>query len=250
MRSAPIRLLAIGLLLSVASPVQPGGNQWTSLLPDSLAAVATRFIDQGKCPCRCGNYLPGSTRAPTCFGCSVGKAEVSRVAEGLAAGIPRGDVLLVLSEPVLINVFADYADAGLRETWQRVARIAAENGLHRIVLRTPARTEAARRAVAIGEFARTRGRFFDMQRVLIDHDGPWDVRTLVALVERVGLSPRAAKRYVKAADVSAQVNKDRQHAALAGIASYPTVEIENTIVENSDDALRRKIRRVLYEDSM
>jgi hypothetical protein len=234
----------------VTSTVQPAGDPWTSLLPDSLAAVAKRFIDTGKCPCRCGNYLPGSTRARACFGCSVGKAEVSRVVEGLAAGVSRGEVLLALGEPVLINVFADYTDAGLGGTWRRIERIAAENGLHRIVLRTPARTEEARLAVAVCEFARTRGRFFEMQRVLIDHAGPWDARSLAALVERVDLSPRAAARYLTTADVAAQVNKDNQHAALDGITSFPAVEIENQVVENSDDAVRRAIRRVLHEDRM
>ncbi|MFQ5511359.1 MAG: DsbA family protein [Candidatus Krumholzibacteriia bacterium] len=250
MRPATSRFLLAGLILSAASPARPAEAPWTSLLPTKLAAIAKRLVDTGKCPCRCGNYLPGSTQAPTCFGCSVGKAEVSRIVEGLAAGQSRGDVLLEVGEPLLISVFADYADPGLRETWERVVRIAAQRGLHRVVLRTPARTDGARRAVALAEFARDHGRFFEMQRILIDHDGPWDPPSLSGLVERIGLSSGDAERYLGTADVGRQIHKDRQHAELDGIHLFPTIVIQNEIVADSEAAIRRGIQRALLDDSM
>ena len=247
--SKPFPLLLAGLVLAAVPSVAAAEDPWARL-PDSLAVVAKRLIDDGKCPCRCGNYLPGSSRAQACFGCSVGKAEVSRLIHTLAAGESSGNALLVLGEPVLINVFADYTDLGLRAMWRLVHRVAAENDLHRIVLRTPARTEPARWAVALVEFARTRGLFFEMQRFVINYDGPWNPKALSALAERAGLPRAAARRYLKTADVGPQIAKDRQHAAIEGIEAFPVIVINNQVVENSARSVREAIRRVLLDDSL
>ena len=77
------------------------------------SVFAAKIISDHLCPCGCGNFLPGSSKARTCFGCSVGKAEVARLDEGLAADRSRVDLLLELQESVIIDVFADYSDHGL-----------------------------------------------------------------------------------------------------------------------------------------
>ena len=105
-------------------------------------------------------------------------------------------------------------------------------------------------AVALVEFARTRGLFFEMQRFVINYDGPWNPKALSALAERAGLPRAAARRYLKTADVGPQIAKDRQHAAIEGIEAFPVIVINNQVVENSARSVREAIRRVLLDDSL
>ena len=110
----------------------------------------------------------------SCFGCSVGKAEVTFIRESLASGRSLSEILIALRELVLVEVFADYTDPRLSEIWQRARRVARDLGQHRVVLRAPGFGENARRALAMAECARGSGQFTRVQSALIAHPGPWD----------------------------------------------------------------------------
>ena len=88
------------------------------------------------CVCGCGNHLPGSSHAPVCFGCSVGKADLAFIREALAAGRTPEQILLELADPILVEVFADYDDERLPAIWERARRVTGELGHHRVVLRS------------------------------------------------------------------------------------------------------------------
>ena len=201
------------------------------------------LFDEVRCPCGCGNYLPESSKRPACFGCSVGKAELDYIAEGLAAGRSPKQLLLELARPVLVDVFADYTDPELPETWIRAKRVAAELHQHRVVLRAPARSPEARRAVALAECARGSGAFFHVQEALIQHRGPWDNTALLEIARAAGLE-RLRASCLDSRDVTAQIAKDRDHLAERGITSLPAVSVNRAVVPNTDTAIRRAIRQM------
>ena len=136
-------------------------HAWGSLGQDEPTVDEARtrvIIADHFCPCQCGTHLPGSDRAPACFGCSVGKAEVTFIRESIAAGRPLREVLVALREPALVEVFADYDDPRLPEVWALAQAAAAAFAQHRVVLRSPGLDDDAMRAVEFAECARGTGR--------------------------------------------------------------------------------------------
>ena len=176
---------------------------------DPAAAEVERLAAGAFCACGCGNHLPGGPHAQVCFGCSVGKADLAFIHEGLAAGRTPEEILLELADPILVEVFADYDDERLAETWERARRVAGELHNHRVVLRTQARSAGARRAVALAECARLEGSFASIQRALIRHGGPWDKDSLLRLAERKGLELASTLSCLTAVDIQPQIHKDR-----------------------------------------
>ena len=222
----------------------------SALLNDAQAKVAREIIASQHCPCGCGRYLPGSPNAPACFGCSVGKREITRIAEALASGSTRFDIVLELNGPVLIDVFGDYTDKGVRVAWERAKRVAAELEQYRVVLRTPGLSAAARRAVKVAECVREQGMFNQFQEILIHHPGPWNLDTLIDLAKKIGLDAVKIRDCVERQDVRPQVDKDLQHARLRGVSSFPAVSVNLEMVPNTDTAIRKAIKRVLQDDSI
>ncbi len=187
---------------------------------EPAAAEVERLVAGAFCVCGCGNHLPGGLHAPVCFGCSVGKADLAFIREGLAAGRPSEEILLELTDPILIEVFADYNDPRLPATWERARRIADELHHHRVVLRPQARSVPARRAVALAECARLEGSFGSMQRALIRHGGPWDEDSLLRLAAREGLDLASMRSCLAAVDVeprSPRTGPTRARGALAPV---------------------------------
>lgn len=240
-------LLALSLLSSAASP---GTAPADAASQRSQQETLDRLVANQFCPCGCGSQLPGSSQSPACFGCSVGKAEVTFIRESLAAGRAPGQILLDLQDPVLIEVFADYGDPSLPQTWERAKRAADAFEQHRVVLRPPVRSPAARRALALTECARAAGRFTRLQQALIHHPGPWHEDALLRVAVEQGLSGDRTRACLQRIDLRQQVAKDRDHAAERGIRSFPTVTVNRSLTPATDTALRDAIRRVLLEDSL
>lgn len=211
-------------------------------------SIILSIINDRKCPCQCGSYLPGSKKTPSCFGCSVGKGDVSRALEGLDAGLEPVDLMFLLDETVLVNVFADYTDEGLAATWANAVQAVQANGVHRVVLRPTAKTEAARRAMQLAECAREQRQFARMNEALIKHGGPWDLETLVALAEGIGMDGEAVKECVHELDIDPMIVKNRQHAEQRRIDNFPAVFVNRERVADDEQALREAIREVLMED--
>ena len=246
-RGAGLLALLFGAAsLAAALAGASGGTPGSATQARAIRAL----FEEVRCPCGCGNYLPGSSNRPACFGCSVGKAELEYIAEGLAAGRTAKQLLLELARPVLVNVFADYTDPELPETWTRAKRVAAELHQHRVALRAPARSPDARRAVALVECARGSGGFFRVQEALIRHRGPWDDATLLEVASAAGLERDRLESCLDTRDVAAQIAKDRAHATERGIASLPAVSVNRAVVPDTDAALRRAIQKAMLENSI
>jgi hypothetical protein len=217
---------------------------------DTDAKTAEEILSNRRCPCGCGRYLPGSRNSPACFGCSVGKTEISRVLEALAAGRNPADIIVGLNETVLVDVFADYTDVGLAKVWDRAVRAAGELRQRRVVLRTPGHTSAALRAVKLAECARSRGKFSRVQRALIKHRGPWDEDTLVELAQGEGLDANHVRRCLAETDVAAQVAKDREHAGIYGAEELPAILVNRQLIPNTGEAIRKAIRKALEDETI
>jgi hypothetical protein len=242
-------LLAVTLSLSASLFRSSASSQGASSDPDR-PLLAKKLLADHFCPCGCGRRLPGSSASPACFGCSVGKAEVAFVRESLAAGHEPVDIILRLNETLLVDVFADYTDRGLAETWERAVRVSGEFDQHRVVLRTPGESRAARRAVALAECARVEGHFRRVQALLIGHRGPWDDDALLRLAAREGLEPAATRQCMERVDVGSQIAKDREHAEERGMRAFPAVSVNRSPTADTDRALRQAIREVLLEESL
>ena len=217
---------------------------------DPAAAEVERLVAGAFCVCGCGNHLPGGPHAPVCFGCSVGKADLAFIQEGLAAGRTPKEILLELADPILVEVFADYGAARLHAIWERARRVAGELGHRRVVLRTQARSAGALRAVALAECARLEGSFGSMQRALIRHGGPWDEDALLRLAEREGLFLDSMRSCLAFVDVQSQIDKDREHARDRDVGDRPAWFVNREPVDDSDAALRRAIESVIRGESI
>lgn len=247
----PVVLLSFFLMQAGPPPCRAeDGRTVFSFLNSAENAEALRMIDNFGCPCGCGRNLPGSSKEPACFGCSVGKAEVSFIAEGLASGLDRLGLIARLSSPVLIDVFADYTDPELPHVWRMSKRVAEEWGQHRVVLRTPGKSRRARRAIRVAECARSAGAFFRVQQALVDHQGPWDSETLVALAAEHGLEPALVRLCLEKMNVRQQIAKDREHAELRGIRSYPALSLNGEKISAGESSLDRAVERILKEESL
>ena len=217
---------------------------------DPAAAQVERLAAAAFCACGCGNHLPGGPHAQVCFGCSVGKADLAFIHEGLAAGRTPEEILVELADPLLVEVFADYDDKRLPVIWERARRVTGELYNHRVVLRTQARSAGARRAVALAECARLEGSFASLQRALIRHGGPWDEDSLLRLAGREGLDLTSMRSCLAAVDVQPQIDKDRDHAGGRGVGDRPALFVNRKPVDDSDAALRRAIESAVRADSI
>jgi hypothetical protein len=212
--------------------------------------IADRMIADRGCPCGCGRYLPGSPNSPACFGCSVGKAEVTRILEGLAAGRNSADIIIELNETILVDVFADYTDPDVPDIWLMAVRVAGEFGQRRVVIRAPGQTAEARRAIELAECAREQGKFTTVQQLLIEHQGPWDEAALVQLAAGAGLDKNEIRECLRQTSVRAQIAKDREHAGVYGIEAYPGVAVNRQVTPITAGAIRHAIRTILEDESI
>ena len=254
----PIRSLLVGLAVlmfgygigtDLAPPVVASEKPSAKQLTTDDSAFVRKVIDESLCPCGCGNYLPGSSQAHACFGCAVGTSEVARMIDGLKAGRSHAEILLSIRSSVIIDVFADYTDRGLATTWEQVQRVARAYEIDRIVLRTPGGTRSARSAVRLVECARRQGLYTAMQLALIDHTGPWDTESLLAVASRLGVDVEQARTCLAGVDVDPQIMKDREHASNRGLNRYPAVTINRVPVTAREDALRQAVRELLEDSS-
>ncbi|MGR3219848.1 MAG: DsbA family protein [Candidatus Anammoxibacter sp.] len=215
-----------------------------------IAEIASEILSDKLCPCQCGNYLPNNSKSPACFGCSVGKAEITHVLESLEAGRTPLSVSMDLMTPVIIEVFADYTNNDVSQIWNLVKRVSGELHQTRVVLRTPGFTLEGRRAVKLAECARLNGQFNTMQTALIDHQGPWDRETLVNLAGKNRYNVKQIEACLDILDVNAQTAKDLQHAKERNIRTYPTVTINRQKIPNTAYAIRRSIEKIILKDSI
>ena len=217
---------------------------------DEYIELIEEILANRKCPCQCGNYLPGSPNLPACFGCSAGKAEISYVLESLESGKETDEILLNLDSPIIIDIFVDYTNPNVSKVWNLAKTVSSELHQRRVVLRPPGLTKEAQRAIKIAEYARFIGKFSIIQEALIDHNGPWDWRTLIDLVAKYDQIPQNINEYINSIEIDQQIAKDQEQAMERGIESYPTITINNIIVLATDTAIRQTIKKILLENSI
>lgn len=217
---------------------------------DEYIELIDEILANRKCPCQCGNYLPGSSNLPACFGCSAGKAEISYVLESLESGKETGEIVMNLDSPIIIDIFAEYTDPNISKVWNLAKTVSSELHQRRVVLRPPGLTKEAQRAIKIAEYARFIGKFSIIQEALINHNGPWDWRTLIDLVARYDQIPQNINDYINSITIEQQIAKDQQHARERGIESYPTITINNIITPDTDTAIRQTIGKILLGHSI
>ena len=241
-------VLAGFLLVLLAASVQVSGSPGPTQ-PSADEARTQAIISSHFCPCQCGSYLPESDNSPACFGCSVGKAEVTFIRESIAKGRPVGEVLLALRETVLVEVFADYNDPRLPEAWALAQAAAGTYQQHRVVLRTPVADGDAMRAVEFAECGRNTGLFSAWQGSLIEHTGAWDFNSLLELATAEGLDGDAVRACLSRIDIAPQVGRDRAHARERELVRFPAVTVNRERVPIRDDALRKAIREIIRDAS-
>ena len=216
-----------------------------------ITEIADEILAGKLCPCQCGNYLPNSSKSPACFGCSVGKAEITHVLESLEAGRSPLSISMELMAPVIVEVFADYTSKNISQVWNLAKRVSNELHQTRVVLRTPGYTLEAQRAIKLAECARLNGQFNIMQRALIDHQGPWDWKTLSNIASQNRYNVKQMEACLDIIDVQAQIAKDLQHAKERNIrASYPTITVNRQTIPNTAYAIRKSIEKIILEDSI
>ncbi|MGR3319101.1 MAG: DsbA family protein [Candidatus Anammoxibacter sp.] len=215
-----------------------------------ITEIADEILSGRFCPCQCGNYLPNSSKSPACFGCSVGKAEITHVLESLEAGRKPLSVSMELMTPVIIEVFADYTNKDISQIWNLVKRVSNELHQTRVVLRTPGFTLEGRRAIKLAECARLNGKFNIIQAALIDHQGPWDWKTLANLASQNRYNVEQIEACIDVIDVKAQIAKDLQHAKERNIRIYPTITVNRQTIPNTAYAIRKSIEKIILENSI
>jgi hypothetical protein len=242
----------ISEVLPVPQSVYPecGAEEATAIQQKEGIELAIEILANRKCPCQCGNYLPGSPTLPACFGCSAGMAEISYVLEDLNSGMKIIEIVMSLNSPVIIDIFADYTDVNLSKVWKLAKTVSNELHQRRVVLRPPGLTVVAQRAIIIAEYARLRGNYSIIQEALINHNGPWDWPTLINLVGQYDYIPKQINAYINSINIEQQVAKDRQHAMERRIESFPTITINNIIVPDTDAAIRQAIEKIMLEHSI
>ena len=242
----------ISEVLPVPQSVYPecGAEEATAIQQKEGIELAIEILANRKCPCQCNNYLPGSSTLPACFGCSAGKAEISYVLESLESGKETDEILLNLDSPIIIDIFADYTNPNTSKLWNLAKTVSSELHQRRVVLRPPGFTREAQRAIKIAEYARFSGKFSIIQEALINHNGPWDWRTLIDLVAKYDQIPHNINEYINSISIEQQIAKDHQHARERGVESHPTITINNIIVLATDTAIRQTIQKILLEHSI
>jgi len=217
---------------------------------DEIIELVEEILANRKCPCQCGKYLPNSPNLPACFGCSAGKAEISYVLESLESGKNSDEILLNLDSPIIVDIFADYTNPNTPKLWKLAKTVSTELHQRRVVLRPPGLTMEAQRAIKIAEYARFIGKFSIIQEALINHNGPWEWRTLIDLVAKYDQIPKKINDFINSITIDQQIAKDQQHAMERGVDSYPTITINNVIVPDTDTAIRQTIEKILLEHSI
>lgn len=235
---------------SVLSAQVPSPLPRDSSSHDAAAGVAGKLLSDKHCPCQCGNFLPGTDREPSCFGCSVARAEISYTFEGLDSGLTPGQVSLHLSSPVLIDVFGDYTDSLLAGIWKAARQAAGDLQQTRVVLRVQGSSHQALMAARLAECAREQGKFFKIQESLLAHQGSWDEQELMRLAAEEGLDTTQVVHCLRKLDMSAQIAKDRQHAQERAIRRFPAVTVNREPVAPTYEAIRGKIEEVLLRNSI
>ncbi len=237
-------------VVPVTQSIYPECEAEETIQQDETIELVEEILANRKCPCQCGKYLPGSPSLPACFGCSAGKAEISYVLESLESGKETDEILLNLDSPIIIDIFADYTNPEISRIWNLARTVSSELHQRRVVLRPPGLTREAQRAIKIAEYARFKGKFSIIQEALINHNGPWDWRTLIDLVAKYDQIPQQINEYINSITIERQIAKDQQHAGERGIESYPTITINNTIVLATDTAIRQTIEGILLQHSI
>ena len=247
-----ISVIFIFEVVPVSQSIYPEceAEETTAIHQNEIVESADEILADRKCPCQCNNYLPGSSTLPACFGCSAGKAEISYVLESLVSGMKTTDIMMNLNSPIIIDIFADYTNPNISKVWKLAKTVSNELHQRRVVLRTPGLTKEAQRAIKIAEYARFRGNFSIIQEALINHNGPWDWRTLIDLVAKYDQIPQNINDYINSIEIDQQIAKDQQHAMERGIESYPTITINNIIIPDTDTDIRQAIERILLEHSI
>jgi len=225
-------------------------EETTTINQEEFIDTAEEILANRKCPCQCGKYLPGSSTLPACFGCSAGKAEISYVLESLESGKETTEIMMSLDSHIITDIFADYTNPDISKVWNLAKTVSSELDQRRVVLRTPGFTREAQRAIKIAEYARFRGKFSIIQEALINHNGPWDWRTLLELIAQYDQVPQQINEYINSIEIEQQIAKDQQHAKERGIESYPTITINNIIVPATDTAIRQTIENILLKQSI
>lgn len=240
----------ISEVVPVAQSIYPecGAEERTQQKEDLELAI--EILADRKCPCQCGNYLPGSSTLPACFGCSVGKAEISYVLDDINSGAEIIEIMMNLNSPIIIDIFADYTNVNISKVWKLAKAVSNELHQRRVVLRPPGLTREAQRAIIIAEYARLRGNFSIIQEALINHNGPWDWPALLNLVGRYDHIPKQINKYIGSIRIGQQIAKDQQHAMERGVKSFPTITINNIIVPDTEIAIRQAIEKILLEHSI
>jgi hypothetical protein len=234
----------------VTQSIYPECEAEETIQQEEIGKKANEILADRKCPCQCGKYLPGSSTLPACFGCSVGKAEISYVLETLESGKKTTEIVMNLDSPIIVDIFADYTNPNISKVWNLARTVSSELHQRRVVLRPPGYTVDAQRAIKIAEYARFNGKFSIIQEALINHNGPWDWRTLIDLVAKYDQVPKNINEYINSIDIEQQITKDQQHAKDRGIESYPTITINNKVVPDTDTAIRQAIKEILLEHSI
>jgi len=245
-------VIFISEVVPVPQSIYPecGAEETTTIRQKEGIELAIEILSNRKCPCQCGNYLPGSSNLPACFGCSVGKAEISYVLDDINSGAKIIEIMMSLNSPIIIDIFADYTNPNISKVWKLAKAVSNELHQRRVVLRTPGLTRGAQRAIIIAEYARFRGKFSIIQEALINHNGPWDWRTLINLVGQYDHIPKRIIEYIGSIEIEQQIAKDQQHAIERGIELFPTITINNIIVPDTEIAIRQAIEKILLEHSI
>ena len=249
-------LLIISIFISEVLPFTQSiypeckAEETTTTQQDEISKKANEILADRRCPCQCGKHLPGSSNLPACFGCSAGKAEISYVLESLESGKETGEIVLNLDSPIIIDIFADYTNPNISKVWKLAKTVSSELHQRRVVLRPPGLTVEAQRAIKIAEYARFNGKFSIIQEALINHNGPWDWRTLIDLVAQYDQVPKKINEYINSIEIEQQISKDQEHAKERGIESYPTITINNKIVPDTNTAILQTIQKILLEHSI
>ncbi len=238
-------------VLAISVPVlQESSAETNNTDQDEIIEKANKILADRHCPCQCGNYLPGSPILPACFGCSVGKTEITYVLESLEVGNEVKDIIMDLSSPVIVNVFSDYTNEHLAGIWKLAKGVSEELHQKRVVLRAPGLLLDAQRAIRVAECARLGESFSMVQEALINHQGPWDLNTLFQLTEQFGLESEQTRSCVDRIDIDQQTAKDRQHAREHGINVLPTITVNSMKVPSTEQAIRKAIEKVLHESGV
>ncbi|MBL1147857.1 MAG: DsbA family protein [Pseudomonadota bacterium] len=155
------------------------------------------------------------------------------------AGNPEGDVTVV--------EFFDYRCGYCKRAWETVDRLMKEDKNLRVVFKDfpilgPESETAARWALA----AEKQGKYLEFHHELMTHRGAFDVDTLSAMAEKLGLNAGRMRQDAQSADVSTTIQMNRALANDLGITGTPGFVVEDQLIsgavpyESMVDAISKK----------